>query len=249
MGAIRCSQVIDEIVSGGIVVVLAAGNDGMNRVSNNLTFVPNAQPLAWHEFKGPSLYVDDSITLTVALVWDNAANDLDLVILDADGEEICASRSHSGWGWWEKAWAGTIEDGDRFYEEVECRIKESDGYNTETYTVQVEGHSGQGEQTYEVWVSDNCEFTDPDPTYTIHAPASAKNAITVGNVNYANILNPTSSQGPSDAGLIKPEVVAPGTKICSAIPGDSYEHETGTSNGCTSCRRRCGINSRRCREK
>ena len=227
------SQIIDSVVSDGIVFVIAASNDGYRRDSGSFTFSPNPNPIAQHDFKGPSGNKKGEIIFTVSLIWNNKVNDLDLAILDADGTEICESRNHSGFGFWNKAWKDETKFGGKFYEEVECKFKVSDGYNTTSYTVQVERHAGQGEQKYEVWVDDSCDFSSPDPTSTIHGPQSSKKVITVGNVTWAYTLNPSSSQGPSDIDLIKPEVVAPGTDIESTVlnkpPDDDYRNKTGTS--------------------
>ena len=201
-------RVIDQVVSDGTVVVLAAGNEGKRRASGTLTLSPNARPIASHECSITGGNID------VTLIWSNSVNDLDLVILDKNGVVLCESRNNKN-----RTNHGTL------YERVWCPSTNNE------FTVQIEGHSGQGKQKYEVWVHKG-EFSLPDPTYTLAGPGYSKKAITVGNVTWAPTLNPSSSQGPSDIGLIKPEVVAPGTDIESTVlnkPPFVYDDKTGTS--------------------
>ena len=71
---------------------------------------------------------------------------------------------------------------------------------------------------------------------TVSAPGHLSlddiNIFTVGNINAGNSsfpINPSSSRGPSPCdGSIKPEVVAPGTNVRSAVPG-GYTQFRGTS--------------------
>lgn len=63
-----------------------------------------------------------------------------------------------------------------------------------------------------------------------HSPASARTAITVGSVDKQNNISDFSSKGPVlNSDYIKPEVVAPGTGICSLQTNNRYEEMSGTS--------------------
>lgn len=59
--------------------------------------------------------------------------------------------------------------------------------------------------------------------------ASAKNVISVGRTVATEGISPASSKGPVQDGRIKPDLVAPGTAIYSAMPGDGYDDASGTS--------------------
>lgn len=61
---------------------------------------------------------------------------------------------------------------------------------------------------------------------------SGKNVIAVGNVDYNDVINSSSSKGPSEDGRIKPEVVAVGTNVYSTQPYNNYSYNTGTSMAC-----------------
>lgn len=58
----------------------------------------------------------------------------------------------------------------------------------------------------------------------------AKNALTVGSIsNFINSLSSFSSSGPTNDGRVKPEIVAGGSSITSAAPGNTYVTQNGTS--------------------
>ena len=56
-----------------------------------------------------------------------------------------------------------------------------------------------------------------------------KNVLTVGNVDFRDQLNTSSSRGPATDGRIKPDVCAVGTDVTSCIGGNMYDVYTGTS--------------------
>jgi hypothetical protein len=57
----------------------------------------------------------------------------------------------------------------------------------------------------------------------------AKNAIVVGAVMKDKVITDFSSTGPTGDGRVKPDLVAPGFKIRSTMPDDTYSSWTGTS--------------------
>lgn len=71
---------------------------------------------------------------------------------------------------------------------------------------------------------------------TINSPGINLRTITVGNFNdrlgpsaTGGQLNQSSSRGPTLDNLVKPDLLAPGTKITSLLPGGGYHSLTGTS--------------------
>jgi subtilisin family serine protease len=65
---------------------------------------------------------------------------------------------------------------------------------------------------------------------TIGSPGCARKCMSVANTNKSDILNSSSSRGPTDEPrILKPDIAAPGTSILSSVPGDDYESWTGTS--------------------
>lgn len=90
---------------------------------------------------------------------------------------------------------------------------------------------------YEIWLpiseglNVTTKFLNPNIYDTLGIPATVKNVISVGSYNYlTNNISPFSGRGKIYGGqYIKPDVVAPGENIYSAIPDKSYDRKTGTS--------------------
>lgn len=66
---------------------------------------------------------------------------------------------------------------------------------------------------------------------TAESPGDVSNAITVGATDSTDTLADFSSRGPSLAGLLKPDISAPGVRVYSAswVDDVSYRYESGTS--------------------
>ncbi|MFC2075106.1 S8 family serine peptidase, partial [Bdellovibrionota bacterium] len=65
---------------------------------------------------------------------------------------------------------------------------------------------------------------------SIHAPGAARNAITVGASDKADRIAVFSSRGPVPGlDVVKPDIVAPGVRILSTIPGMGEKENSGTS--------------------
>ncbi len=71
---------------------------------------------------------------------------------------------------------------------------------------------------------------DGPPESTVNSPGSYPNAFAVGATDANDVIASFSSRGPSPWGQLKPEVVAPGVYIRSAVAGGGYESNwSGTS--------------------
>lgn len=71
-------------------------------------------------------------------------------------------------------------------------------------------------------------FEDTDPG-SASAPGNYEESIAVGATDEDDILAEFSLRGPSETGVIKPDLVAPGVNIRSSIPDDRYSENDGTS--------------------
>lgn len=60
----------------------------------------------------------------------------------------------------------------------------------------------------------------------------SKNSIAVGNLDFIDNLNSSSSVGPVHDGRMKPEVCAVGTSVYSTVNDHTYAYKTGTSMSC-----------------
>ncbi|MFA1822388.1 S8 family serine peptidase [Virgibacillus oceani] len=71
-------------------------------------------------------------------------------------------------------------------------------------------------------------FEDAGPG-SASAPGNYKESIAVGATDEEDMLAEFSLRGPSETGVLKPDLVAPGVGIRSAYIGDSYSENNGTS--------------------
>nr|WP_310376783.1 S8 family serine peptidase [Catenuloplanes atrovinosus] len=61
------------------------------------------------------------------------------------------------------------------------------------------------------------------------APAPYADVLTVGSVDDTGTVSDFSSRGPAEGGAAKPDVMAPGEEVLSAMPGGTYGANSGTS--------------------
>lgn len=93
------------------------------------------------------------------------------------------------------------------------------------------------EGTFDMWLpiseglNISTKFLNPTIYNTLGIPATVRNVVSVGSYNFlTNTISPFSGRGKLySGGEIKPDVVAPGENIESAIPNRSFGPKTGTS--------------------
>ncbi|MEQ8156256.1 MAG: S8 family serine peptidase, partial [Clostridiaceae bacterium] len=91
--------------------------------------------------------------------------------------------------------------------------------------------------SYDMWLpitetlSPKTRFLNPDVYNTLGIPATVEGVISVGSYNYmTNAYSSFSGRGKVfRRTFIKPDVVAPGEGIVSAVPGGGYDAKSGTS--------------------
>lgn len=128
---------------------------------------------------------------------------------------------------------------------VESRYGYYDSYlpaGNGTYYLKVinPSNSSQFFHVYEYWNNGCVKFNNPDPMYTVVAPASADSVFAVGAFNSRSTwtaynssshsfgytlddLSPFSSRGPRVDGVLKPDITAPGSVLVSIRDRDMYQ--------------------------
>ncbi|WP_243129635.1 MULTISPECIES: S8 family peptidase [Clostridium] len=102
---------------------------------------------------------------------------------------------------------------------------------------------------YQMWLpiaeglNEKTKFLSPTITNTLGIPATVNSVISVGSYNYVTrMISPFSGRGvPTIYGEVKPDVVAPGEGITSAIPNESFDTKTGTSMAAPHVAGICGL--------
>ncbi|WP_318567177.1 S8 family serine peptidase [Salinigranum marinum] len=197
-------------------VFISAGNEGDQHAIGSLTDSSGSNQ---HEFR----FFDDPDTAYIILSWDSSVSGANVEVTAPNGSTLRPTNSPvtfpsnkdgqiveiddpSQYG--SGTWEATVDDGPsgQYHVEVTTRRPNGRGY-----------------------------FLNPDPSYTITPPATAKKAITVGAVDDTRQVTDFSSQGPLWDGAVKPDIVAPGENIRSTVPPDEcnsspcYDTGDGTS--------------------
>lgn len=213
------AELVDEVHAAGILWVNAAGNEAINHYRGKFTdtdgdnlheFFPDTQTLPFIPF-GPGYQTSIILSWND---WKNADQDYELILYDEDGNLIAKSEDP------QSGEPGNIP--------AEGFLYEFD--DTEIYLLSIENYDGlaRGDATFDLFITEG----DIHPDYlvaeaSLTSPADARGAVAVGAVHWADdILEPYSSNGPTNDGRVKPDISAP-----SVVDSASYAPEAfdGTS--------------------
>jgi subtilase family serine protease/PKD repeat protein len=207
------NNIVADARNRGVLWVNAAGNYGRRHWQGTFRDTNNNK---WHEFSG----VDESLSLSVNagdqivvfLTWNDwpaSRNDYDLYLFNSSGTQVAASQ---------RIQSGTEPP-------VENLFFQS--FVPGTYHIQIKADGNPTARTFSLF-SLNQDVEYPVPSNSIVAPGDSPNALTVGAVNRQNWatgpLASYSSQGPTNAGLSKPDLVGPdrvSTFTYTEFPGTS----------------------------
>jgi len=207
------AQMVDQVVAQGILWVNSSGNTGYSHYRAQFT---DADGNGYHEFASGDEYMafapDGAATL--ALNWDdwkNGVQDLDLYVLDENGNEVVSSTDRQ---------TGAGSDAGEF---IYYEFPDEGPYYLQIYAVNV-----TRPVTMDFFLREGVlEYYNPE--YSVNTPGDSRGSLTVGATNWeTDELEDYSSRGPSEDGRIKPEIVAP-TGVSSAAFGESW---IGTSASC-----------------
>jgi subtilisin family serine protease len=216
-------QAIDAAVANGVTVFISAGNEATTAQHDSATVSPSTASATF------GIIVTNPAPETIQVIWrDNQPNDLNVRLtcnnLSA-GESLVESAS------------GTSS---RATEARQYILTPNISPGTQkTYNLQLTNASGSGAAPLvHCYAQNTSRFANPDPAYTINSPAIADGAIAVGAwVHRAWFTNSTgtattfgevqgglasfSSRGPRIDGVLKPDIVAPGTHTISLLDGNN----------------------------
>lgn len=207
------NNIVADARSRGVLWVNAAGNYARRHWQGTFR---DTNFNKWHEFSAG----DESLSITVNagdqigifLTWNDwpaSANDYDLYLFNNNGTQVAASQ---------RIQSGTEPP-------IESLFYQS--FIPGTFHIQIKADGTPTPRTFSLF-SLNHDIEYAVPSNSIIAPGDSPNALTVGAVNRQNWttgpIAPYSSQGPTNAGLSKPDIVGPdrvSTSTYSEFPGTS----------------------------
>ncbi len=196
-GTGRDDDLVKLASDNGVLWINSAGNNGTQHYRAAFTdtnhdgvheFAPDKTLLAFQ--------ADPTGTSQIVLTWNDwqpgGTQDLDLFVFDQDGNLIASSRNS--------------REGDR--PPVEQIVYKFD--DARTYYVTINGVNVTQPITLSLFVHQTPHLELADPISSLATPGDAREALTVGAVNWHdNQLEPFSSQGPTADGRLKPDLVGP----------------------------------------
>jgi subtilisin family serine protease len=221
-------DIANNASSSGILFVNSAGNYADMHYEGPYN---DTDEDGWHEFSTSP--VDEILDLgtipayypiTLLLSWD------DWDVVDQDYELYLMVWNVSAGAWDKAAWSVSVQNGNAGQEPTEA----IDFYlYKEMYCgVTIKNYSSRGDAHFELY-----SYTNRFPEHNVASsslaiPADAEGVMTVGATYWKDDrLEYFSSQGPTNDGRIKPDVVAP-DGVSSSIYGDSTgNHDADQTNG------------------
>jgi subtilisin family serine protease len=196
-GTGRDAELVKLAADNGVLWINSAGNNGTQHYRAAYTDTNND---GVHEFAPDktllAFQADPSGNSQIVLTWNDwqtgGTQDLDLFVFDQDGNVVASSRNSRG--------------GDR--PPVEQIIYQFD--DARTYYVTISGVNVTQPIELSLFVHQTPLLELADPVGSLATPGDAREALTVGAVNWRdNQLEPFSSRGPTADGRVKPDLVGP----------------------------------------
>jgi subtilisin family serine protease len=216
-GTGRDAELVKLVADNGALWINSAGNNGTQHYRAAYADTNND---GVHEFAPDKTLLgfqaDPGGNSQIVLTWNDwqpgGAQDLDLYIFDQDGNVVASSRNS--------------REGDR--SPVEQIIYQFD--DARTYYVTINGVNVTQPITLSLFVHQTPLLELADPIGSLATPGDAREALTVGAVNWRDSqLEPFSSRGPTTDGRIKPDLVGPdGVSNAIYTPQDFYGTSAAT---------------------
>ena len=225
-GESKLAKKVDQARDSGMLVVISAGNSALTH-SNGVFTDSNNNGL--HEFNGKDEYMDMNITgyrFSVILTWDDwpaSSKDLDVFLYQyVDDDLILVASSEDP------------QTGKHPPREVISYNRDFDDPSVKYGLVIRQNPNSElneklGKTNFELLFSHikNAEYLDPSSS--IYTPSDARGSLTVGAFDLkTNSLARYSSQGPTNDGRIKPDVIGP-TNTSSSIYHSGFKGTSSSS--------------------
>lgn len=207
------NNIVADARNRGILWVNAAGNYGRRHWQGGFR---DANSDRWHEFSGS----DDCLRITANagdpiaafLTWNDwpaSRNDYDLYLFDSTGRQVAQS---------ERIQSGTETPTENLFFQT---------FIPGNFCIKIKADGNPAPRVFSLF-SVNHDVSYPVPASSVIAPGDSPSALTVGAVNHQNWttgpIASYSSQGPTNAGLSKPDLAGP-----DRVSTSTYTEFFGTS--------------------
>jgi len=209
-GSSRQAKIVDDAAARGVLWVNASGNEGAEHYRG---VFQDSDGNGLHEFPDgtnamayrPPSQGDATIILNWS-DWEKKDQDFDLFLVDANDKVVASSED-----------AQTGQAGDTPVEGF--RLKHLD---PATYFILIKAAGATHPVTFDLFALNGLiEF--PSSAYSLSTPGDAHGALTVGAMRWdTQELEDFSSQGPTNDGRLKPEIVAPDRVTTQSYAPDSF---------------------------
>ena len=216
-GTGRDDELVKLATDNGVLWINSAGNNGTQHYRAAYTdtnhdgvheFAPDKTLLAFQ--------ANPDGNSQIVLTWNDwqpgGTQDLDLYVFDHDGKVVASSRNS--------------REGNR--PPVEQIVYQFD--DARTYYLTINGVNVTQPITLNLYVHQTPQLELADPVASLATPGDAKDALTVGAVNWRSTqLEPFSSQGPTADGRQKPDLAGPdGVSNAVFAPQEFYGTSAAT---------------------
>ncbi len=202
------ARTVNQVVEGGVLWVNSAGNMGENHYRS--VFVDDDGD-GFHEFEPEDemfSFSPDGGRVAMALnwnAWDTGDQDLDLFVLDADGNRIASSENYQS------------KAGDEAAEFISYRFSDEGPYFIAIFASNI-----TREVILDFFIYNSSDLEYITPAYSVTTPGDAKLGLTVGATYWTDdSLEYYSSQGPTTDGRLKPDISGP-AGVSSAAYGKAF---------------------------
>lgn len=197
---------VDQIVANGVLWVNSAGNRGYTHYRAAFN---DQDGDGYHEFSsGDELMEFIPVGRTILVLnwddWQNGTQDMDLYVMDTDGNEITSSTNVQN------------GPGSAAAEGLVYEFTDNGPYAVAFYAARIDRPVLMN---FFLWDGEIEYYT---PEYSVTTPGDSRSSLTVGAVNWSDdALEDYSSRGPTSDGRLKPEISAQ-AGVSSAAYGSTW---------------------------